>query len=204
MRVVRGSFESLLYSAPEKDVVDSISRDIDNLSSLSGLSESSRRFTSSMRDRFDKSFGFLGTLSRKIDIELSQSSIETELNIFSDPRSLLSINHKTMKFAMANMRLKSSHLRGELSSWDGDYIEETSDVGEDDDYYRRVVDGLVVDDEEGNSSCVNYMEAAPEEDVLDLFDQSRIKELWEVLEDGLDDNMDLTDPFSISEYFDGK
>lgn len=198
---INGDIDSVLYEQPGQSVLNQIENNIGELSALSGLSSMSRSFIGGMKSSFDRSFGLASIISRKDDIQRSLGSLDTEINYFGTPKSMLTLNDLSMRLAMANPRAKRSYLAGDISAWDGEYAEESLDVGKHDYNFRRATDGVIYKDQVSDEVfSVNYFENYDIDDKLDIFDKSLVQSMWETMNQGFDINFDITNPFSAGDF----
>lgn len=99
------------------------------------------------------------------------------------------------RWVMAQPQLRQIYNRGGLSAYDGTYVDKyPGTVGADHYDYRRVMNGVVYQTEEGTSYTQYYEAGVEEVDILSLLDTTAIIRTWKVIDQHID--CSDTDPTS--------
>ena len=101
------------------------------------------------------------------------------------------------RWIMAEPDLRSRYQNDGLSAWDKQYIDKHPEqgIGKAHYDYRRVTDGVVLADEEGNTYHSNYLEHYENSsDVLNILQKNAILATWRTIREAIDseDNRDPT------------
>lgn len=112
---------------------------------------------------------------------------------------LQNANAKNIRWLRANPRIRRAVKGGRCNGWEGLYVDlEPDRIGEDHTDYQRVMNGMAVTGEDGNTHFTTYFGASDDgEEELTYGTQLEILRNWELLEQHMDANLDdPTDPLS--------
>lgn len=104
----------------------------------------------------------------------------SELLTFED---LQGANLTMQRWVMAEPTLKSIYLDRNCDGYGGSYVNISGNTyGEDDYDYRKVMNGIINIDEDGNESCYTYIDdLLPGDRELDFYEQGQIIQTWQAI-----------------------
>jgi len=103
------------------------------------------------------------------------------------------------RWIMANPNLRQHYNNGNLSGWDGTYVDfQPGTIGETQYEYRRVMDGVIHRNEDDQLVAVNYHEKLLDGDeILSILNKTDILTTWSTIDKHLDESIvDPTSPFN--------
>lgn len=175
-----GAFDALIYKRQHPNTISYIENQINNFSStLTGIGKT---FIEQSKNIYDK-------LNSSDFVNAAHAAIRTASGIFNDViRPMYEVSEfrsaapLMQRWIMANPIVRESYHRQECAGFVDTYVDlHPNDIGEKHYDYRRVMDGVVLDDKDG-SYAMHYMDDLLPGDVeLSHSEKVTVMNTWELL-----------------------
>lgn len=185
---------ALLFGEPSRALYDFIGQQY--ATATTALSESALRWAEKTRGVFEK-IGFDDAMrsARAAVLKLGQLGQYSGVMELTTMEAMQAASPMMQTYIMANPMVRQLWLDGGCDGYSGSYRDNTPLVGEAHYVYRRVMDGVVVDNPDGTWEATTYLEELiHERDELHLEQQKDVLRTWARAEAAL--RAKMSDPTS--------
>lgn len=192
------TFRAVAYSAPSPNLTGFLSQQLDQFSAQ--VNQGAQHYVELARQTFDsfnssEAMRLAKAVKRKVDSLWTKEGIYPMLDI----GEIQNANLTMQRWIMAEPTIRKMYQQQRCEGYSDTYVDmHPGDVGEQHYDYRRVVDGIVVEQDDELVS-VQYFDEIKEGDELDIDEQVAILRTWDSIKNAIDENKeDPTSPFNAS------
>ena len=192
------TFRAVAYTPPSPSLTGFLSQQLDQFSAQ--IHQGAQHYVDLARQTFD-SFNSSEAMRLAKAVRRKVDSLWTREGIFAmtDIAQIQNANLTMQRWIMAEPTIRNMYHQQRCEGFADSYVDmHPGDVGESHYDYRRVMDGLVVEQEDELVS-VQYFDEVHDGDELDIDEQVAILRTWDSIKNAIHENKeDPTSPFNAS------
>lgn len=186
-----------LFYTPKQPMIEYLTQSVQNYVDAVGVA--APKFAAAIKERFrditsSAAVQYAKTIKNRINSLWDTDTIK----FLKDTGHIQQAPNCMKRYVMAHPGLRSRYDIDGISAYDNTYIDEYPKVKGTAHYdYRRVVDGIIMQDNEGNVGYRVFVEHVETIDLLDLAQKCSILATWDIIDDCLEKNdRDPTSPWN--------
>ncbi len=192
------SFDAMLFPEQSPQTSSYIQSQLNSFSST--LTEIGKQFVESSKALYEKINDSNAIRLAKAAVRMAKGMFHPNMIIpLETLEDVRAAQPMMQRYIMAEPTLREQYHRQLVDGFSDTYADvEPKRIGEKHYDYRRVMDGIVIDDEEEGWIANNYFEDLRGDDRdLDLVEQRAILKTWDIIRMALASEKDPSDPFAL-------